>query len=898
MSARFRRTTPIARTVSILSRHFVFLRRLGAALVIGVLLPCVAAGQAPAAQGVQLALPAMSEAQFEEFVGDLASYMEATTDFNRVSAAQISAALPAPASGVSIVCTLASASGIARIGVLRLPRRRAELRIQTFSDQHGKFEPTTTDANWAIAVGSVLAERSRANARVRVSALEPRTLVLSYVDADAAIFALRAMGYSAITDSDGAQPAESADTTENMRAAPAPAMPPSATSPWNAGPADSVRPSMRFPSVKNIPAAVSLDQLPLIIKMPSTEVRSVALAGNESNASIAAQSSQFGTSMIPNSAAPLPETAAGGTAELLILVHPDYPAQFSRIKRIVQEIVDRPARQVVIEGLVLEVSSEGMKELGVQWDRKSGRDAISLGSFGAVADGGSAMSIIHDTAAALTPAVIAARINALLSTNRAEVLSRPSVITLDNRQATIRVGTDVPVARSKNSGGNGNQVSFDFSYLPTGILLNVRPRISEDAQEVSMQVDATVSAIVPNQDLRVIDPVSKIILTSAPTVATRRVQTQARIRDNTPLIIGGLVSKNTAGATARVPLLGELPVLGALFGHTTKSEDAREVIIVLTPTVVTENIRETKGQYPKDDPRFDSLDTTLFKEHYRIRAEDLVDSAHFRFNQRFLAFRVAANRIIERRPELETKWPFSLVAGNRIPAESIFVSGMLYHMLQRLDASAGIPLENLRYFESDGNALPQPVSVADALARYAGGQAAGDFFSRRPGKALALVFRPTRSSLAAEDMFAEPVPEVSVVDCPDRAAWRKALWLMNQPDERGARYTVLLQDPSDLKRLQLAVATQNTVLNNGGVPGMVFDRWLPGRMLHLQEVSPNWQRLLNAQIAQYFFIGEYYYPHFVQQHSAQLEAVEKAILDLPPNLREGINLPPKRETPG
>ena len=84
-------------------------------------------------------------------------------------------------------------------------------------------------------------------------------------------------------------------------------------------------------------------------------------------------------------------------------------------------------------------------------------------------------------------------------------------------------------------------------------------------------------------------------------------------------------------------------------------------------------------------------------------------------------------------------------------------------------------------------------------------------------------------------MFVEPVPKVSLIDCANREDWRRILWEMNQPTGPVPQFTVLIHDRSDLRRLQLAFATQNTILNNGGTAATVFDKWLPGRMLHLQE---------------------------------------------------------------
>jgi hypothetical protein len=185
------------------------------------------------------------------------------------------------------------------------------------------------------------------------------------------------------------------------------------------------------------------------------------------------------------------------------------------------------------------------------------------------------------------------------------------------------------------------------------------------------------------------------------------------------------------------------------------------------------------------------------------------------------------------------------------------------------------------------------VSVTQVMARFGDGTDPMSFFARNPGKALALTFPLARASMAAEDIYTETTPEVRLVDCPDRATWRQLLWDLSQRDGRGlARFTILIHEPSDLRRLQLAYATQNTVLNNGGVAGMIFDRWLVGRMIHLQEVSPTWERIVNAQIAQYFFIGEHFYMYFVQENARALASLEAALrTDEVKPLLEGIALP-------
>jgi general secretion pathway protein D len=860
-------------------------------------------------------LPMIPERQIHELALDLAMHLQLTGGYSRLGDPYPPDMAPFPPIVTPDVAVSREKDGAryyVRVGHVLAPRRLPVLWIQGYMVQ-----PTGTVANPDAdstridnALKQIVAERVHIFTKLKLTDLETTTIPLSYVDADAALFALRAMGYSVITDTESLQKddsykgeeAESYDVARAAEAAQAsaqmgqmaqqqqPQMMPGLS------PDDMKRFIPKFPAIKNLPTTIGLDRLPLIVRMPSTDPKNMGLVGADMTP---AQRDQLGLTVIPSAASPLNEAVTGGSSDLLVIYHPSYPEQVAKLRRIVDETIDRPARQIFIEALVLEISQSGLKDLGVQWDLKRGPQSFSLGSLIPVVPGGSAFSFGRDGSVNITPSQMMLRIQALLNDEKAEVLSRPSVITLDNRQATIRVGTDIPVATSKDASAAGtdssSRVAFSFQYIPTGILLNVRPRLSDDQQEISLLIDATVSATVPGADLQVLDPTTHLVLASAPTLSTRRVQTYARIRDNQPLIIGGLVSRNQTKSYDRVPVLGSIPFVGALFGHTNTTDDKREVIIVLTPSVVTENIRDVKAQFPKDDERFDQLGNVLFKDHYRIRREDLVDSSDFRFNARFRTDRDIANKVIERKPELANVAPWSLFQGQKVPGEFIFVSGMMYHMLDRLNAGDPIRIENLKFFERGmAPADLRPVSLPQVMARYGDGVSADSFFAKNPGKALALTFTLSRNSMYAGDEFMETVPEVKVVDCPNRDVWRETLWNMSQPNERGIpRFTILINNPSDLRRLQLAFATQNTVLNNGGVQSQVFDRWLPGTMLHLQEVAPNWERIVNAQIAQYFVIGVHYYMYFAQEFTKAQRNLEATFTtpEIQP-LLAGMKLPP------
>ncbi len=858
---------------------------------------------------VLIALPKLSESQVRELVGDVAMQYRLTAGYRVVSPKDINLIVP---SGVTIQGAMMRGMGATSetvvMGYIMPPRRLPQLWVAAWTGEVASRSPWPALAQGASgefgkAVQLLLAERNKVLSKLSLYELESRVLSLSYVDADAALFALRAMGYAAITDTDALATDDSYKGNETFGAEPPVAAAANTNQAQNAAlqglpPEEIKRLLPKFPAIRNLPTNINFDRLPLVVRLPATEARNMGLVGATDGQAAAARD-QLGLTIIPQAAAQLNETVTGGASQLLVMFHPGYPEQFQKLRRIITDTIDRPARQVFVEGLVLEISSEALRELGVKWELQKGSQLFTLG--GGVTPGTAVDTTFSfaRTALNISPSQMLANIKALVQTNKAEVLSRPSILTLDNRQATIRVGSDIPIATSKDaSDGKSGRVSFAFQYLPTGILLNVRPRISEDGTEISMQIDATVSATVPNQDLRVIDPTTRVTLASAPTISTRRVQTYARIRDNMPLIIGGLVSRDQISTTDKIPLAGDIPFLGKLFGRESSQDRKREVIIVLTPSVVTENIRETRAQNPRDSDYFDLRDTALFKEHYRIRAEDLVDSSYIRFNRRFLNYRDIANRVIERDAGLANRAPVSLFAGTRIPGEFIFVSGMMYRMLDRMDANEALKLENIMTFEqvgADRNERRQ-IALVDLLARFGDGKNYQSFFDKNLGKALALRFSLTRNSTRAEDMFTEPVANISLVDVANRVEWQQKLWDLNQPVGVGAaatpQFTILIHEPSDLRRLQLAIATQNTVLNNGGTQGMVFDRWLPGRMLHLQETSAKWERTLLAPIAQYFFIGEHYMKYFAAEHERAIANLDRT-LRLPENkkLTEGIILP-------
>ena len=142
----------------------------------------------------------------------------------------------------------------------------------------------------------------------------------------------------------------------------------------------------------------------------------------------------------------------------------------------------------------------------------------------------------------------------------------------------------------------------------------------------------------------------------------------------------------------------------------------------------------------------------------------------------------------------------------------------------------------------------------------------------------------------------DPVPRLRIVDCPDRAAWGRLLWELNQADEGGrSQYTVLLHRPQDVARLQLAIFQKITAQLNSASRVSILN-FIPGRILEIPQVRPDHHHMVDAEIARYFFHSVHFYAQSIQE-------IEKALLELDQELRkpemrailDGVELPPLRE---
>ncbi len=588
---------------------------------------------------------------------------------------------------------------------------------------------------------------------------------------------------------------------------------------------------------------------------------------------------------IPDHEKVFPKTETDPINELLLFFDAAAPEKAGRVRRIIQEQIDLPARKIMIEAMVLEISSQALDQLGVEWDFNSGGEGISDNNFIQDKLDGTNDSLVLGKIAypaagsAQLDATITnvfrefnVRLQALVEDGSAQVLSRPSVLTLDNRMAFINVSERIPIANTKFVKDYVSAV--DFRDVVAGIQLAVRPRINRDGTEVSLQINAAVSARVPGKDEKVLGKDS-IVLATAPTLSIREVKTYARIANDTPFIVGGLIAKDSEQTIKKVPLLGDIPFLGALFRSKNETGQKREVIIVITPSVLPEDSPVHAGM-PKDDDLFDQFGHRLFRDAYRIRAEDTFDLRYLTENKGLQQLQSAVDRVVTDHPQLSTEYPYEKFAHDAVPGEGALVRRQIYEVLKRQQASDVLDVEKLIFFEKSKD-RGDGIKVR-FLAEYLRDVAPFVLAKKQSGKAVGLCFRMHRNSLEINELLNEPVPEIKIVDCPDDQAWRSLLLESNKRTPgTAAKQVIFLRNLGDLNRLKNAILMKKIISLNASDYILKLKNFTRGRLLRMPTVREDDVELIDADVATCYYHSELYYSVLEESLESDYSALKKVL---------------------
>ena len=276
--------------------------------------------------------------------------------------------------------------------------------------------------------------------------------------------------------------------------------------------------------------------------------------------------------------------------------------------------------QIRLEAQIIEINSNDAKDLGIQYGENGRGGIFTFGeahdrtltseTYTYVDEAGRTQVATYEYGSHVTPfhnnpykwvrqrfGSINATIHALVSDGKARILSRPSVTTLSGEQATIQIGGKIPYTATSTNGSSNTQ------FENYGIILQFKPVV--DAQN---RINSMVHAEVSN--------ISAQNVNGQPIITTRSADSVINLNSGSPIVIGGLMDSSEVKNVAKIPLLGDIPILGEFFKYTSKSRDKRELIVVVTPYLIGAEENSQTPMSPRMREWYDK------EEEYRAAMEN------------------------------------------------------------------------------------------------------------------------------------------------------------------------------------------------------------------------------------------------------------------------------------
>ncbi|MEW5838513.1 MAG: type II secretion system secretin GspD [Pseudomonadota bacterium] len=381
------------------------------------------------------------------------------------------------------------------------------------------------------------------------------------------------------------------------------------------------------------------DLVPILQGSNRTVAREGSTTSGSSSGLSSGNASSFGSSSSSASSSTLNASTVGigGRQDAVVLadeatnalVITAPPNVMRELESIINQLDIRRA-QVLVEAVIAEVSEDFTKKLGVQWAAypANGTGAVGLTTFnGLLSSIASATASSSSTTAAATAAAgvigdgfnlglgnvdgsgtdFAVLISALAGDANNNILSTPSLLTMDNQEASIVVGQNVPIVTGSytNTGSSTTSVS-PFQTVDredVGVKLKVKPSISPEGA-VRLELDQEVSSI----DQRATKDSSAGLVTSK-----RNVKTAVLAQDGDVVVLGGLMDEAVQDSVSKVPLLGDIPVLGVLFSQKETTRTKRNLMVFIRPIIMRDSLSAS---------RYTSLKYNDFREHQQRFAQN------------------------------------------------------------------------------------------------------------------------------------------------------------------------------------------------------------------------------------------------------------------------------------
>lgn len=246
--------------------------------------------------------------------------------------------------------------------------------------------------------------------------------------------------------------------------------------------------------------------------------------------------------------------------------------------------IDKPLDQVMLDVKVVDLAENGSKDLGITWSDISGTMGTFSTTFAEVVPGlfyNEEDHMITNDQANLDelasfnigafgrmPFLLKAQMQMKIETGDAKVLASPRVATLSGTEAEIHVGEKYPIVYFDNRAGQ-----YQVNYIPIGTNVTIKPEIKSDGYIIA-EINPSVTSMIT------------LINNQYPETTDRTVKTKLRVKDGDTIVIGGLVNDEERESVTKLPLFGDLPIIGALFRTSSVSTKRNEVVMMLTPHIM------------------------------------------------------------------------------------------------------------------------------------------------------------------------------------------------------------------------------------------------------------------------------------------------------------------------
>jgi type IV pilus assembly protein PilQ len=317
--------------------------------------------------------------------------------------------------------------------------------------------------------------------------------------------------------------------------------------------------------------------------------------------------------------------SGGGDAMALndTIVVLDYPENIDKVEKLLKELDTRP-KQVLIEATILSATLNEETALGIDWSTLRGA-GLTISDIGRIDKGGVATSSFAPTGTSILESGglsvgitgdVGVLIRAVESITDVTVLANPKILAVNKQLGQVYIGKKIAYVSQTTLSQEGGASTEQVSFLETGTKLSFRPYIGNDGY-IRMDIHPKDS--------------SAVLRGALPDETSAEVATNIMVKDGQTIVIGGLFRDVVNTTRHQIPLLGDLPIIGAVFRGTSDVATREEVIVMLTPHIIEESV-QTEGQARAEDirrKRFGAKETLQWTDRSRLAEDRYAKAARY-----------------------------------------------------------------------------------------------------------------------------------------------------------------------------------------------------------------------------------------------------------------------------